>query len=419
MRVKGDDTPIAPGEFRDVDVPSGAIKDNLMTLPYKEPSQVLYQLLGTIVEEGRRFASAADMKVADMSANSPVGTTLAILERTLKVMSAVQARIHYSMKQELRLLKDIIRDYTPESYGYEPVDGRARAKRSDYEMVTVIPVSDPNAATMAQKIVQYQAVLQLAQTAPQIYNLPQLHRQMLDVLGIRNAQKLIPLEEDQKPKDPIAENMGVLRQKPLKAFIYQDHEAHIMAHTNFMKDPLTAQVIGQNPQAQVMAAALQAHIAEHFGFRYRQMIEQQLGAPLPYFKDEDNESIPEEYEVQISRLVAQASAQLLQQNQAQAAQQQAQQQAQDPIIQMQQQELQIRAQDVQRKAQKDQADVALKQQQIQVERERIQSQQTIEGTKAGIKMSYDKDKLDRDVELEAVRMGIDIAKAKDQKRNSK
>jgi hypothetical protein len=419
LRVKGDDTPIAPGEFRDVDVPSGAIKDNLMTLPYKEPSQVLYQLLGTIVEEGRRFASAADMKVADMSANSPVGTTLAILERTLKVMSAVQARIHYSMKQELRLLKDIIRDYTPESYGYEPVDGRARAKRSDYEMVTVIPVSDPNAATMAQKIVQYQAVLQLAQTAPQIYNLPQLHRQMLDVLGIRNAQKLIPLEEDQKPKDPIAENMGVLRQKPLKAFIYQDHEAHIMAHTNFMKDPLTAQVIGQNPQAQVMAAALQAHIAEHFGFRYRQMIEQQLGAPLPYFKDEDNESIPEEYEVQISRLVAQASAQLLQQNQAQAAQQQAQQQAQDPIIQMQQQELQIRAQDVQRKAQKDQADIALKQQQIQVERERIQSQQTIEGTKAGIKMSYDKDKLDRNVELEATRMGIEIAKARDLKRNSK
>ena len=419
LRVKGDDTPIAPGEFRDVDVPSGAIKDNLMTLPYKEPSQVLYQLLGTIVEEGRRFASAADMKVADMSANSPVGTTLAILERTLKVMSAVQARIHYSMKQELRLLKDIIRDYTPEEYGYEPVDGRARAKRSDYEMVTVIPVSDPNAATMAQKIVQYQAVLQLAQTAPQIYNLPQLHRQMLDVLGIRNAQKLIPLEEDQKPKDPIAENMGVLRQKPLKAFIYQDHEAHIMAHTNFMQDPLTAKVIGQNPQAQVMAAALQAHIAEHFGFKYRQMIEQELGAPLPYFKDEDNESIPEEYEVQISRLVAQASAQLLQKNQAQAAQQQAQQQAQDPIIQMQQQELQIRAQDVQRKAEKDQADIAIKQQQIQVERERIQSQQSIEGTKAGIKMSYDKDKLDRNVELEATRMGIDIAKSRDLKRNNK
>jgi len=412
LRVKGDDTPISPGEFRDVDVPSGAIKDNLMTLPYKEPSQVLYSLLGTIVEEGRRFASAGDMKVADMSANAPVGTTLAILERTLKVMSAVQARIHYSMKQELGLLKDIIRDYTPEEYNYEPEEGSRKAKKSDYDMVSVIPVSDPNAATMAQKIVQYQAVLQLAQNAPQIYNLPQLHRQMLDVLGIRNAQKLIPLQDDQKPKDPITENMDVLTNKPLKAFIYQDHESHIIAHTNFMKDPLTAQVIGQNPQAQLMAAALNAHIAEHFGFKYRQMIEQQLGAPLPYLKDDD-ETIPEEYEVQLSRLVAQASAQLLQQNQAQAAQQQAQQQAQDPIIQMQQQELQIRAQDVQRKAQKDQADVQLKQEQISVERERIAAQVEIEGQKAGIKMAADKDKLDRQNEMEATRMGIDIAKSRD------
>jgi len=412
LRVKGDDTPISPGEFRDVDVPSGAIKDNLMTLPYKEPSQVLYSLLGTIVEEGRRFASAGDMKVADMSANAPVGTTLAILERTLKVMSAVQARVHYSMKQELGLLKDIIRDYTPEEYNYEPEEGSRKAKKSDYDMVAVIPVSDPNAATMAQKIVQYQAVLQLAQNAPQIYNLPQLHRQMLDVLGIRNAQKLIPLQEDQKPKDPITENMDVLTNKPLKAFIYQDHEAHIIAHTNFMKDPLTAQIIGQNPQAQLMAAALNAHIAEHFGFKYRQMIEQQLGAPLPYLKDED-ETIPEEYEVQLSRLVAQASAQLLQQNQAQAAQQQAQQQAQDPIIQMQQQELMIRAQDVQRKAQKDQADVQLKQEQINVERERIAAQVEIEGQKTGIKMAADKDKLDRQNEIEATKMGIDIAKSRD------
>jgi len=418
LRVKGDDTPIAPGEFRDVDVPSGAIKDNLMTLPYKEPSQVLYSLLGTIVEEGRRFASAADMKVSDMSANAPVGTTLAILERTLKVMSAVQARIHYSMKQELCLLKDIIRDYTSDEYGYEPVDGRARAKKTDYELVAVIPVSDPNAATMAQKIVQYQAVLQLAQNAPQIYNLPQLHRQMLNVLGIQNAQKLIPLEDDQKPQDPISENMNILRQKPVKAFIYQDHEAHIAAHTNFMQDPLTAKVIGQNPQAQMMAAALQAHIAEHFGFKYRQMIEQQLGAPLPYFKDEDEDFIPEEYEVQISRLVAQASAQVLQQNQAQMAQQQAQQQAQDPIIQMQQQELQIKAQDVQRKAQKDQIDAALKQEQIQVERERIQSMENIEGAKAGAKIAFDKDKLDRSSEMEATRMGVDIAKARDLKRGS-
>jgi hypothetical protein len=414
LRVKGDDTPIAPGEFRDVDVPSGAIKDNLMPLPYKEPSQVLYQLLGTIVEEGRRFASAADMKVADMSANAPVGTTLAILERTLKVMSAVQARIHYSMKQELRLLKDIIRDYTPESYDYEPVDGRSRAKKSDYSLVTVIPVSDPNAATMAQKIVQYQAVLQLAQNAPQIYNLPQLHRQMLSVLGIQNAQKLIPLEDDQKPQDPITENMNILRQKPVKAFIYQDHEAHITAHTNFMQDPLTAKVIGQNPQAQMMAAALQAHIAEHFGFKYRQMIEQQLGAPLPYFKDEDEDFIPEEYEVQISRLVAQASAQVLQQNQAQAAQQQAQQQAQDPIIQMQQQELQIKAQEQQRKAQKDQIDAQLKVEQLAIERQRVEGQLEIDGTRLGVQIEKDRDVLDRKSEFESTKLGADMAHKKNQ-----
>jgi hypothetical protein len=414
LRVKGDDTPIAPGEFRDVDVPSGAIKDNLMPLPYKEPSQVLYQLLGTIVEEGRRFASAADMKVADMSAQAPVGTTLAILERTLKVMSAVQARIHYSMKQELRLLKDIIRDYTPEEYDYEPADGRARAKKSDYSMVTVIPVSDPNAATMAQKIVQYQAVLQLAQGAPQIYNMPQLHRQMLDVLGIRNAQKLILLEEDKKPKDPITENMDVLNQKPLKAFIYQDQDAHIAAHTNFLQDPTTAAVIGQNPLAQQMTASLQAHIAEHFGFKYRQMIEQQLGAPLPYMKDEDEDALPEDYEIQISRLVAQASAQLLQQNQAQAAQQQAQEQAQDPIVQMQMQELQIKAQEQQRKAQKDQVDAQLRVEQLAIERQRVEGQLEIEGTRLGANIEKDKTTLDRKSEFDGTKLGVDMAHRKQQ-----
>ena len=414
LRIKGDDTPISPGEFRDVDVPSGAIKDNLMTLPYKEPSQVLYSLLGTIVEEGRRFASAADMKVSDMSANAPVGTTLAILERTLKVMSAVQARIHYSMKQELRLLKDIIRDYTPESYKYEPVDGRPRAKKSDYSLVTVIPVSDPNAATMAQKIVQYQAVLQLAQGAPQIYNMPQLHRQMLDVLGIRNAQKLIPLEEDKKPKDPITENMDVLSQKPLKAFIYQDQDAHIMAHTNFLQDPTTAAVIGQNPQAQMMMAALQAHIAEHFGFKYRQMIEQQLGAPLPYMKDDDEDPLPEDYEIQISRLVAQASTQLLQQNQAQAAQQQAQEQAQDPIVQMQMQELQIKAQEQQRKAQKDQVDAQLRVEQLAIDRQRVEGQLEIEGTRLGVNIEKDKDLADRKSEFDGTKLGIDMAHKKQQ-----
>ena len=413
LRVKGDDTPISPGEFRDVDVPSGAIKDNLMTLPYKEPSQVLYSLLGTIVEEGRRFASAGDMKVSDMSANSPVGTTLAILERTLEVMSAVQSRIHYSMKQELKLLKEIIRDYTPPDYNYEPEEGSPRAKQSDYDLVTVIPVSDPNAATMAQKIVQYQAVLQLAQGAPQIYNLPQLHRQMLDVLGIRNPQKLIPLQDDQKPKDPISENMDALMGKPLKAFIYQDQDAHIMAHTNFLQDPTTAAVIGQNPMANQITAALQAHIAEHFGFKYRQQIEQQLGAPLPYLKDEED-TIPEEYEVQISRLVAQASTQLLQQNQAQAAQQQAAQQMQDPIIQMQMQELELKSKEIDRKIQKDQVDAALRQEQLDIDRERVEIQGELEGTKLGAKIAKEKDEMDRKEQIEGTKMGIEMAHKKDQ-----
>jgi hypothetical protein len=371
LRVKGDDTPIAPAEFRDVDVASGTIKDNIMTLPYKEPSQVLYSLLGTIVEEGRRFASAADLKVSDMSAQSPVGTTLAILERTLKVMSAVQARIHYAMKQEFKLLKGIIRDYTDDEYSYQPDSAHPRIKRSDYDMVEVIPVSDPNAATMSQKVVQYQAVLQLAQGAPQIYDMPLLHRQMLDVLGIRNADKLIPSTDTQKPKDPISENMDVLGGKPLKAFIYQDQDAHITAHASFLQDPMTAQMIGQNPMAQQIGAALQAHIAEHYGFKYRQMIEQKLGAPLP---DQDQD-IPQDYEVAISRLVAQAAQQLTIQNQAQAAQQEAQQQAQDPIIQMQQAELQLKAQEVQRKAQKDQVDAELKSTQLEIERERISAQE--------------------------------------------
>jgi len=309
MRVKGDDTPISPGEWRDADVASGTLKDNLLPLPYKEPSQVLMALLANIVEEGRRAAGSGDLNVADMSANAPVGSTLALLERTLKVMSAVQARIHYSMKQELVLLRDIIRDYTPDEYDYEPEEGSRSAKKSDYDCCDVIPVSDPNAATMAQKIVQYQAVLQLAQGAPGIYNMPQLHRQMLDVLGIRNAQKLIPLEDDQKPRDPLSENMNAMMSKPLKAFIYQDHESHIASHMNFLQDPKTAAIVGQSPNAQQITAGLQAHIAEHFGFQYRQQIEQQIGAPLPYMAEDDDE-LPQEYEVQIARLVAQASQQL-------------------------------------------------------------------------------------------------------------
>jgi hypothetical protein len=400
MRVKGDDTPIAPGEFRDVDVPSGTIKDNLLPLPYKEPSQVLYSLLGTIVEEGRRFASAADMKVADMSANSPVGSTLAILERTLKVMSAVQARIHYSFKQEIGLLRDIIRDYTPDEYNYEPVEGSRKAKKSDYDQVAVIPVSDPNAATMAQKIVQYQAVLQLASQAPQLYDMANLHRQMLEVLGIKNAEKLVKLEEDKKPEDPITENMNIIMNKPVKAFIYQDQDAHIAAHQAFLQDPLTAQTIGQNPLANQMMAAMQAHIAEHYGFKYRQMIEQQMGAPLP----KPDEELPEEYEVQISRLVAQASQQVLQNNQQQVAQQQAQQQAQDPIIQMQQQELQIKGAEVERKKQKDAQDAQLKAEQLAIENKRIDAQTEIEAAKLNAKTEKDRDESQFKKELEAIKI---------------
>ena len=413
LRVKGDDTPIAPAEFRDVDVTSGTIKDNIMTLPYKEPSQVLYTLLGTIVEEGRRFASAADMKISDMSGQTPVGTTLAILERTLKVMSAVQARVHHAMKQEFRLLKNIIRDYTPEEYEYEPDNATPMAKRSDYDHVEVIPVSDPNAATMAQKVVQYQAVLQLAQSAPQLYDMPLLHRQMLEVLGIKDAAKLVPIETDMKPKDPVSENMDAINMKPLKAFIYQDHAAHITTHMSFMQDPITAQMIGQNPQAQQMMSALMAHIAEHYAFQYRKNLEEKLGVPYPA----PNEEMPEELEVEVSRLAAAASQKLLQSNQAMVAQAQAQQAAQDPIVQMQQQELQLKAAEVQRKAQKDQIDAQLKAQQIQTEQMRIQTQAEIDGARLGAQIAREQTEQQFREGVEAVkqevdgfRMGIDLAR---------
>ena len=371
LRIKGDDTPIAPGEFRDVDIPSGSVRDNIMPLPYKEPSQVLAGLLDKITEEGRRLGSIADMKVSDMSANSPVGTTLAILERQLKTMSAVQARVHFSMKQEFKLLKAIIRDYTPTAYEYKPETGDRKAKQEDYDMVEVIPVSDPNSATMAQRIMQYQAVIQLASQAPQIYNLPVLHRQMIEVLGVKNADKLVPVEDDQQPKDPISENMGFLKGKPTKAFIYQDHDAHIAAHQSFMQDPMIAQMVGQNPMAQQMAAAMQAHIAEHLAFLYRKKIEEQMGIPLP----PPEAKLPEDIEVNLSRLVAQASTQLMQKNMAQAQQQQAQQQMQDPIMQMQQAELKIKAQDSQIKAQKVQGDLAIKQQELQLKAQELAAKQ--------------------------------------------
>jgi hypothetical protein len=402
LRVKGDDTPIAPAEFRDVDVASGTIKDNIMTLPYKEPSQVLYTLLGTIVDEGRRFASAADLKVSDMSSQSPVGTTLAILERTLKVMSAVQARVHYAMKQEFKLLKNIIRDYTPEDYEYDPVEGPPRAKRSDYDMVEVLPVSDPNSATMSQKVVQYQAALQLAQSAPQLYDLPLLHRQMLEVLGIRNASKLVPIEDDLKPTDPVSENMDALNEKPLKAFIYQDHAAHITVHMTMLQDPVTMQILQQNPKAQSISAAFMAHIMEHFAFQYRKNIEDKLGVPYP----DPNEEMPEDMEVEISRLAAAGAQKLLQSNQAMMAQQQAQQAAQDPIVQMQQQELQLKAAEVQRKAAKDQMDAQLRMQQQQIEQQRIATQTEVEGAKLGAQIAKDKTQKEFDEATRAVDMQI-------------
>lgn len=376
MRIKGDDTPISPGEWRDVDVPSGPMRDNIIPLPYKEPSQTLYQLLNTIVEEGRRFANTADLQISDMSAQAPVGTTLAILERTLKTMSAIQARVHYSMKQELGLLKKIIAAFAPEDYNYDPVEGSRKAKRSDYDNVDVIPVSDPNASTMAQKIVQYQAVLQLAQGAPQLYNMPLLHRQMLDVLGIKNAQKLIPMAEDLVPTDPVSENQNLLMMKPVKAFLTQDHKAHIQVHMSAMQDPKIAQLLQGNPQAPQLQAAMMAHINEHLGFEYRVQIEQQLGFALPPQHDESGEDahMDPQVEANLAPMLAQAAQQLLQQNQADVARQQAQQQAQDPLVQMQMQELQLKAAEQQRKAQKDQIDAQLKQQQIQVERERIAAQ---------------------------------------------
>ena len=416
LRVKGDDTPIAPGEFRDVDVPSGSIKDNLMPLPYKEPSQTLYQLFNTIIEEGRRFANTADLQISDMSSQAPVGTTLAILERTLKTMSAVQARVHYSMKQELGLLKQIIAAYTPDKYSYEPVDGHRLAKKADYDDVDVIPVSDPNASTMAQKIVQYQAVMQLAQAAPNLYNLPLLHRQMLDVLGIKDAQKLVPMDEDQKPEDPVTENQNILKNKPVKAFMYQDHRAHITVHMAAMQDPMIQELLKNNPTAPQLQAAMMNHINEHLGMEYRKQIELQLGFNLPPNQDEagDDIHINPEVEARLAPMLAQAAQRLLSQNQAQVAQQQAQQQAQDPIIQMQQQELAIKQAEVQRKAQKDQAEIDLRKRQQEIEagriiaqnemaKQKLQAEQQMDAIRAAAEMRDGREK-------EIIRLGTDIAK---------
>jgi len=403
LRVKGDDTPIGPGEFRDVDVPSGSIRDNIMPLPYKEPCQTLLALLRQITEEGRRLGAISDMNISDMSANAPVGTTLALLERTLKPMAAVQSRVHYAMKQEFKLLRKIIAEYAPEEYLYVPDRGEPRARRADYAMVEVIPVSDPNSSTMAQRVVQYQTVMQMAQAAPQIYDLPQLHRQMIEVLGIKNADKLVPTEDDMKPTDPISENMNALVGDPVKAFMYQDHQAHIATHQAFMQDPMIMQTIGQNPMANQIMGSLQAHIAEHTAFLYRQQIEERIGAPLPA----PNEEIDRDMEVQLAQLQSKAAIQLTQAHQQQAAQAQAQQQAQDPIIQMQQQELQLKQAELQRKAAKDQADSAIDAARLQLDTQKAQSTAVIESSRVAAQNEQAQAKNDLD-EAKAI---LDMAKA--------
>jgi len=415
LRIKGDDTPIAPGEFRDVDVPSGAIRDNILMLPYKEPSQVLQSLMNGIIDEGRRFASAADMKVSDMSANSPVGTTLAILERTLKVMSAVQARIYYAMKQEFKLLKGIIRDYTPEEYSYDPEVGDRRAKQADYDNVDVIPVSDPNAATMSQKVVQYQAVMQMAQSNPQIYDQVELNKQMLEVLGVKNISKLIPSSDDQKPKDPVSENMNIINGKPVKAFIYQDHQAHIAVHMTAMQDPKILQMVGQNPQANAIQAAAMSHINEHVAFEYRKQLEEQLGVPLP----KADETLPEDVEFELSKLMAEAAKKLSAKSASEAQQQQAQQQQQDPIIQMQQQELQLKAQDLQIKQQKTMADIQADQARLELDKMRIESQERIAGAQLGASAVMDDKQLEAKQLLEGTKIGIEAVRANDQLEHQK
>ena len=400
LRIKGDDTPIEPGEWKDVDVPSGSIRDNIMPLPYKEPSQTLLALLNQITTEGRRLGAISDMNISDMSANAPVGTTLALLERTLKPMAAVQARVHYAMKQEFKMLKTIMSEYAPTEYDYIPARGEVSARVADYMMVDVIPVSDPNSSTMAQRVVQYQAVLQMAQSAPQIYDLPQLHRQMIEVLGVKNADKLVPTQDDLKPTDPVSENMDALNGKPLKAFIYQDHDAHITTHQAFMQDPMVAQMIGQNPQGQAIMAALQAHLAQHLGFNYRKQMEEKLGAPLPA----PNEELPESIEISLAQLMAQAGTQLTQNHQQQQAQTEAQQQAQDPIVQMQQAELQIKQQDMQRKMQKDAADIQLR----QAEQERKSQKDAIDAALDAEQLKLDQQEL----AIEAQKDGIKIAISK-------
>lgn len=410
LRIKGDDTPIAPGEWRDVDVASGNIRDSILPLPYKEPSATLFNLLNNIVDEGRRFAATADMNVSDMSAQAPVGTTLALLERQLKVMTAVQARVHFALKQELKLLKDIIRDYTDPDYTYDPEYGNRKAKKADYDKVDVIPVSDPNAATMSQRVIQYQAVIQMAQMAPDIYNLPELHRGMLNVLGIKNAEKLVPIEEDMRPIDPVQENQNALKGSPMKAFLHQDHASHIQVHMMLLQDPMIQQYIGQNPQAQKIIGAITAHVAEHVGYQMRQKIEQQLGMPLP----PEDEKLPPQIEIALSGMMAQAAQQVLMQDQAKAAQMQAQQQMQDPVLQMQMQELQLKQQELELKKQKIMMDAAAKADAQQLKEQEVSGKLELDALRTGAQIKESQAKQQFEQERAGVQMGADIAKSKAQ-----
>ena len=398
MRIKGDDSPLMPGEFRDVDVPGGAIRDSITFIPYKEPSSVLYSLLGNIVEEGRRIGSVADIQVGDMNAQAPVGTTLALMERSMKVMSGVQARMHAAMKKELRLLSSIIRDYMPSEYAYE-MDGDFNRQEDFDARVDVIPVSDPNAATMSQRIMQYQAALQLSQQAPQLYDLGKLHRQMLEVLGIQDASDIIKLPDDIKPSDPVTENMMLLKQEPVKAFKYQDHEAHIAVHMAAMQDPKMREMVGQSPFAQAIGQAMAAHITEHVAFQYRREIEKMLGVEMP----NEDQPLPEDVEVQISRLAKDAAEKLLQKDQMEAQQKQIQQQQQDPVVQMQQMELQMKQQELQHKIQMDTA-------KLQLDAERISSENQREGARLGVKLATDLDDAQRKDQAEGAKLGIEIAK---------
>jgi len=412
LRIKGDDTPIAPGEFRDVDLPSGTMRDNILPLPYKEPSQVLMALMNQVVEDGRRFAGAGDLNVSDMSSQAPVGTTLAVLERTLKVMGAIQARIHYTMKQEFKLLAAIIRDNAPESYDYEPETGDAGAKRSDYDHCDVLPVSDPNASTMAQRVVQYQAVLQLSQTAPQIYNLPFLHRQMIETLGVKNVEKIIPNKDDMKPVDPVSENMAILNGTPVRAFMYQDHQAHLTVHMGAIQDPKLMQIMGQNPQAQAIQSSAMAHIMEHVAFQYRAEVQKLMPLQLPAPPDYDNDSgyIPPELEAKLSPIIAQAASQLLQKDKQEAAAQQAQQKMQDPIVQMQQQELQLKQQEIQIK----QASLQLEGQISSAEQQRKNALDQANAAFRSAELELKKEELKITSQLDSVKLGAEIEHRKRQ-----